>query len=185
MKALKLFLAFPAVWNMLAWCSSAKVTLPCGPADVLNQTSNFSSVVLLGGLFPLHKFEGQGRENCGQTITKKGFQRSLGMVFAVEQINKNASFLPGIKLAYDIRDSCTSSVTSLEESLTFLPKFSQLQEGTQACSQVELWRGSFGPKWNSLLRKWPLWLITFCWTDNLRFKYLDTSFISGIDGVYR
>jgi hypothetical protein len=52
------------------------------------------------------------------------------MVFAIEQINKNASFLPGIKLAYDIRDSCTSSVTSLEESLTFLPEFSQLQEGT-------------------------------------------------------
>ena len=35
--------------------------------------------------------------------------------------------------------------------------------------------------------KWPLWLISFCWTDNLRFKYLDTSFISGIDGdsVYK
>ena len=45
--------------------------------------------------------------------------------------------------------------------------------------------GSFGPKWNSSLHKWPLWLIAFCWTDNLRFKYLDTSFISGIDGVYR
>ena len=45
--------------------------------------------------------------------------------------------------------------------------------------------GSFGPKWNSSLRKWPLWLITFCWTDNLRFKYLDTGFISGVDGVYR
>ena len=45
--------------------------------------------------------------------------------------------------------------------------------------------GPSGPKWNSLLRKWPLWLIMFCWTDNLRLKYLDTSFISGIDGVYR
>ena len=55
----------------------------------------------------------------------------------------------------------------------------------QACSQVEIWGGSFGPKWNSSLRKRPLWLITFCWTDNLRLKYLDTNFISGIDGVYR
>ena len=58
----------------------------------------------------------------------------------------------------------------------------------QACSQVELWGGggdSSGPKWNSSLRKWLLWLITFCWTDNLILKYLDTSFISGIDGVYR
>ena len=36
----------------------------------------------------------------------------------------------------------------------------------QACSLVELWGGSFGPK-NSSLRKWPLWLIVFCWTDNL------------------
>ena len=43
----------------------------------------------------------------------------------------------------------------------------------------------FGPKWNSSLRKWPLWLIIFCWTDNLRLTYLDTSFISGIDGVYQ
>ena len=43
----------------------------------------------------------------------------------------------------------------------------------QACSQVELWGGSFGPKWNSLLRKWPLRLIVFRWTDNLRLKYLD------------
>ena len=32
--------------------------------------------------------------------------------------------------------------------------------------------GSSGPKWNSSLHKWPLWLITFCWTDNLRLKYL-------------
>ena len=123
-----LFLVFLTIWNKSPRPSSAKVTSYCGPVGVVNQIDNKSSLVLLGGLFPLHKFEGQGRDNCGKTITKKGFQRSLGMVFAIEQINNNASFLPGIKLAYDIRDSCTSSVTSLEESLTFLPEFSQ-QDG--------------------------------------------------------
>ena len=42
----------------------------------------------------------------------------------------------------------------------------------QACSQVELWGGSFGSKWNSSLCKWPSWLIVFCSTDNLRLKYI-------------
>ena len=41
--------------------------------------------------------------------------------------------------------------------------------------------GSSGPKWNSLLRKRPLWLITFCWTDILRLKYLDTSVVSQVE----
>ena len=36
----------------------------------------------------------------------------------------------------------------------------------QACSQVELWGGSSGPKWNSLLRKWPLHVVN-CLYNNL------------------
>ena len=109
--------------SMLSWRCHGEMISFCGPANVVDDTDN-SSVVLLGGLFPVHEFEGHGRDRCGRKITKKGFQRSLGMVFAVEQVNNNASLLPGIKLAYDIRDSCTSSVTALEESVSFLPEFS-------------------------------------------------------------
>ena len=109
--------------SMLSWRCHGNMISFCGPASVVDDADN-SSVVLLGGLFPVHEFEGHGRDRCGQKITKKGFQRSLGMVFAVEQVNNNASLLPGIKLAYDIRDTCTSSVTALEESVSFLPEFS-------------------------------------------------------------
>ena len=106
--------------SMLSWRCHGEMISFCGPASVVDDMDN-SSVVLLGGLFPVHEFEGHGRDRCGRKITKKGFQRSLGMVFAVEQVNNNASLLPGIKLAYDIRDTCTSSVTALEESVSFLP----------------------------------------------------------------
>ena len=106
--------------SMLSWRCHGEMISFCGPASVVDDMDN-SSVVLLGGLFPVHEFEGHGRDRCGRKITKKGFQRSLGMVFAVEQVNNNASLLPGIKLAYDIRDTCTSSATALEESVSFLP----------------------------------------------------------------
>ena len=56
---------------------------------------------------------------------------------------------------------CISSET---ETLMYIYIVQRLFH-TQACSQVELWGGSSGLKWNSFLRKWSLWLIAFRWSE--------------------
>nr|XP_033488244.1 extracellular calcium-sensing receptor [Epinephelus lanceolatus] len=44
----------------------------------------------------------------------------MTMVFAVEEINHNSSLLPGVKLGYQVMDSCDHVHTSLQALLSFL-----------------------------------------------------------------
>lgn len=51
-----------------------------------------------------------------------GLVWALGMKFAVEEINNSTTLLPGIKLGYEIYDSCMESVVALQASLLFLSR---------------------------------------------------------------
>ena len=72
-------------------------------------------VVVLGGIVPVHRsLNGE----CGNIYN--GFQRSEGIVYATNEINNDPDLLPGIKLGFEIRDSCTLVNTALEEVLHFV-----------------------------------------------------------------
>ena len=45
---------------------------------------------------------------------------ALGMKFAIDQINNSTSLLPGVKLGYDIYDTCFEPAVALQPSLLFL-----------------------------------------------------------------
>ncbi|KAI4816036.1 hypothetical protein KUCAC02_006153 [Chaenocephalus aceratus] len=46
--------------------------------------------------------------NCAGSIYSRGLRFSRAKVFAIEQINNSTELLPGIKLGYEIYDSCDS-----------------------------------------------------------------------------
>ncbi|XP_059501679.1 G-protein coupled receptor family C group 6 member A-like [Stegostoma tigrinum] len=50
------------------------------------------------------------------------FLHVQAMIYTIEQIN-NSTFLPGIKLGYEIYDSCSNVITALQATQRFLSKF--------------------------------------------------------------
>ena len=75
-----------------------------------------NDVLVLGGLFPVHRNEDN---RCGG-ILDLGVQRLEAMVLAIQDINSDTSFLPGVTLAFEIRDTCTQANYALEQSLDYV-----------------------------------------------------------------
>lgn len=66
--------------------------------------------VTLGGLFDVH-FNGPG-DNCGELFTM-GLGHVEAMLFAIERINNDSSFLPNVTIGYDIRDYCENAEAAM------------------------------------------------------------------------
>ena len=75
-----------------------------------------NDVIVLGGLFPVHK---NVDNRCGG-ILDLGVQRLEAMVLATEKINNDQNFLPGVDLAFEIRDTCVRANEALEQSLKYV-----------------------------------------------------------------
>ncbi|XP_061418925.1 metabotropic glutamate receptor 3-like [Lethenteron reissneri] len=75
--------------------------------------------LVLGGLFPVHE-KGSGPQDCGKINEDRGIQRLEAMLFALGQINRDSSLLPGIKLGAHILDTCSRDTYALEQSLEFV-----------------------------------------------------------------
>ncbi|XP_069730568.1 LOW QUALITY PROTEIN: taste receptor type 1 member 3 [Phaenicophaeus curvirostris] len=83
---------------------------------------------ILGGLFPF------GRDTVNLTARSEptlvvcerlyldGLIWALGMRFAIDQINNSTSLLPGVKLGYEMYDTCFEPVVALQPSLLFLTR---------------------------------------------------------------
>ncbi|XP_069092699.1 G-protein coupled receptor family C group 6 member A-like [Pleurodeles waltl] len=85
--------------------------------------------VIIGGLFAVHGKtmtipSGYPRrpavQNCAG-FDLEGFLQSLAMIHAIESIN-NSTFLNGIKLGYEIYDTCADVSTALVATMKFLAK---------------------------------------------------------------
>uniref|UniRef100_A0A8C3ENP0 Glutamate metabotropic receptor 2 n=1 Tax=Corvus moneduloides TaxID=1196302 RepID=A0A8C3ENP0_CORMO len=75
--------------------------------------------LVIGGLFPVHE-KGVGSEDCGKINEHRGIQRLEAMLFALDEINKDGSILPGVKLGAHILDTCSKDTYALEQSLDFV-----------------------------------------------------------------
>ncbi|KAM6241014.1 taste receptor type 1 member 3 [Porphyrio hochstetteri] len=83
---------------------------------------------IIGGLFPF------GTDTINLTarseptlvvcerLSLDGLLWALGMRFAIDQINNSTSLLPGVKLGYDMQDTCFEPVVALQPSLLFLTR---------------------------------------------------------------
>ncbi|NXW61855.1 TS1R3 protein, partial [Eurystomus gularis] len=83
---------------------------------------------IIGGLFPF------GTDTVNLTARSEpalvacerlfvgGLIWALGMKFAIDQINNSTSLLPGVKLGYDMHDTCFEPLVALQPSLLFLTR---------------------------------------------------------------
>ena len=77
--------------------------------------------VMLGGLFPLHGKSSDKKGVCGGDIDLGAIQLAEGMLFAIDQINKDTNLSLG---AY-IRDSCSSIEQAIHEVVEFTDVFNR------------------------------------------------------------
>ena len=120
------------IFTQLTAIGGAKV---CNPPK---RVSNFSADVIIGGLIPVH-----ARKEL--SLNEPGVMWVEAMMFAIEEINANKSFLPDIKLGYDIRDSCNkvdlASLAALDFMLTpsneslYMEKFDNKNEVSCFCAK--------------------------------------------------
>ena len=79
-------------------------------------TDSNDDIIVLGGLFLVH--DGKNKK-CDQ-IRIDYIQRMEAMVLAIHKINSDDSLLPGVTLAYEIRDTCGNTNVALEQTLRFV-----------------------------------------------------------------
>uniref|UniRef100_UPI0037E7B6BB taste receptor type 1 member 3 n=1 Tax=Semicossyphus pulcher TaxID=241346 RepID=UPI0037E7B6BB len=91
-------------------------------------TNIFSSPgdIMLGGLFPINDLTSnlsQRREpnniSC-ESVNNFGLGLALVMKYAVDEINANQLLLPGLKLGYNIYDTCRQSAVVVKPVISFL-----------------------------------------------------------------
>uniref|UniRef100_A0A4W4FMS8 G-protein coupled receptors family 3 profile domain-containing protein n=3 Tax=Electrophorus TaxID=8004 RepID=A0A4W4FMS8_ELEEL len=98
--------------------------------------------VILGGLFPLHyialepdhAFTDHVLHRRCSGFDLRAFRWFMTMVFAIEEINRNPSLLPGVKLGYRILDSCDHVHTSLQSMFSLINGSSSTQREGSASS---------------------------------------------------
>lgn len=71
---------------------------------------------IIGGLFPIHLRQRNGK--CTE-LRPGGLVWSETMKLAIEEINKNSSFLPNITLGYDIQDTCSHEQAAIASAAQF------------------------------------------------------------------
>ncbi|XP_028275901.1 olfactory receptor CU1 [Parambassis ranga] len=102
--------------------------------------------VVIGGFFPLHYVasDPQNSYHSKPQITTcsgfdyRAFRWMMTMAFAVEEINRNLSLLPGVKLGYLIMDSCDHVHTSLQALLSLISHSTTSFNGTKENTTEEI-----------------------------------------------
>ncbi|KAK9528826.1 hypothetical protein VZT92_012965 [Zoarces viviparus] len=87
---------------------------------------NLPGDIMLGGLFPINQLSSNLSQrtepnniSCERT-NDRGLGLALVMKYAVDEINANQIMLPGIKLGYEIYDTCKQSAVVVKPTMSFL-----------------------------------------------------------------
>ncbi|XP_010848527.1 PREDICTED: taste receptor type 1 member 3 [Bison bison bison] len=95
----------------------------------LSQQLSLPGDYILGGLFPLGSADDTGlgdRTQPNATVCTRlsapGLLWALAVMMAVEEINNASTLLPGLRLGYDLFDTCSEPVVAMKPSLVFMAK---------------------------------------------------------------
>ncbi|XP_026205130.1 taste receptor type 1 member 3 [Anabas testudineus] len=122
-------MAAPFIWLTL-WCT---FSLTCGAYsapewfhNISTSLFNLSGDIMLGGLFPINQLSSNLSQwttpdsiTC-ESLNANGLALAIVMKYAVDEINANQILLPGIKLGYEIYDTCKQSAIIVKPTLSFL-----------------------------------------------------------------
>ncbi|RVE73298.1 hypothetical protein OJAV_G00046520 [Oryzias javanicus] len=112
---------------VVCWLFRPGCTSPEWFKNISTDLFNMSGDIKLGGLFPI-KEQSNDTSNYStklnsvtcDSLNKVGLGRALVMKYAVEEINANSKLLPGIKLGYEIYNTCRHSAVVVRPALSFL-----------------------------------------------------------------
>ncbi|XP_063304265.1 metabotropic glutamate receptor 3 [Pelobates fuscus] len=125
---------------------SKGVLLSSSDHNFVRKEIKFEGDLVLGGLFPINE-KGSGMDECGRINEDRGIQRLEAMLFAIDQINRDSTLLPGIKLGVHILDTCSRDTYALEQSLEFVrASLTKVDEAEYMCPD-----GSYAIQENSPL----------------------------------
>nr|XP_046244556.1 extracellular calcium-sensing receptor-like [Scatophagus argus] len=99
---------------------------------------------VIGGVFSIHHYK-QTVDNkyttmpeplkCTGSIDSRELRLSYAMVFAIEEINNSSELLPGIKLGYQIHDSCAAVPVAVQATFQLLNGLDPVFYTGDNCSQ--------------------------------------------------
>ncbi|KAI3369945.1 hypothetical protein L3Q82_024752 [Scortum barcoo] len=121
-------MAAPFILLVLCWALrlSCSVNSPEWFQNISTSLFNLSGDVMLGGLFPINLLTSNLSErrepdniSC-ESVNNFGLGLALVMKYAVDEINANQILLPGIKLGYQIYDTCRQSAIIVKPTISFL-----------------------------------------------------------------
>ena len=93
---------------------------------------NLDGDILLAGLFPLTYYKSKQNIYVQNTVAITWVE---AFTFAVRKINKDDKILPGVKVGFDIRNSCNKENTALKNVLDFILDLSMAQNDSHAESK--------------------------------------------------
>nr|XP_006823906.1 PREDICTED: extracellular calcium-sensing receptor-like [Saccoglossus kowalevskii] len=147
-------------------------------AHCLPRRIHKSGDVVIGGMFPFHTeleriddslLFGPLRDDCLH-FNEEGYRLAEAMMFAIDEVNRNTTFVPGISLGYDIRDSCGSVAPSAETALDFISPFMEGEDTVKAV--VGASRSSVSTAVSTIFGKYNIPFVSHGSTSTLLSKYL-------------
>ncbi|KAM9535019.1 taste receptor type 1 member 3 isoform 1-T1 [Salvelinus alpinus] len=121
-------MAVPLRLLVLCWLFGAGCSQSSPPwfQNITTTLFNSSGDILLGGLFPINDLTSNLSQrvepdsiSC-DSINTFGLGMALVMKYTVDEINANSTLLPGIRLGYEIFDTCKQSAVIVKPTLFFL-----------------------------------------------------------------
>ena len=95
--------------------------VPASPDLTEPRAVRLDGHLTFGGLFPMHEHVSHGDQaSCGMIKQEKGIQRLEAMLWAVDEINRDRTLLPGVQIGVRILDTCSSGTYALEQSMEFV-----------------------------------------------------------------
>ncbi|XP_003459628.1 taste receptor type 1 member 3-like [Oreochromis niloticus] len=121
---------------------SCSQSLPEWVSNISSNLFSLSGDIMLGGLFPINDITSSlsditepNQIRC-KSLNERGLGLSIAMKYAVDEINGNQTLLPGIKLGYEIYDTCTQASVIIKPTLSFLTAKSS-QELSVQCNYTD------------------------------------------------